>query len=615
MTKWIVPLLAALVVVGFGLFQQAPVQELATSPGAGPAESSIQTPWIAPVTASDPWLGLSLNDFLIEADRALTLLSPETITWLGLADEFGVRNDQLDALSVQADLEYYALVRRILERLGCYNLACESEADRTNARIYTTSLCDALRSQPYADNGYLVSSYMDSYPTCIEWFMTSIHPLGTRRDAEDYLARLSQIPARFVEVQDRLARSEAIGAVPPRFMLEKAVEQLRTTGKTPPKETSFFKTLDDALSDMEGLDRKGRDTLLQDAVRVIGRSVLPAYLRLADHVEKMAARATDDAGVWKERNGAGYYAYCLESQTTTALSAEEIYQLGLKDVARIEAEIQEAAVSLGFPRGVSIPTLYQEVKKRTGVSLGEETIERCQALIDGIGQRVAPGFVRMPTQKIVVVDGGGDMYFSAGTLDGSRPGMFFADTEDPQPIYELPTVTYHEAVPGHGFQSAYAYSADLPPYVTGLSFTSYSEGWALYAERLAWEKGAYTNDTYGNLGRLQDELFRAVRLVVDPGIHARQWTYEQAVQYMSDHTGFDEVYVRDEVERYIVSPGQAVTYKIGMQKLLELRARAQTALGDAFDLAQFHDVVLSHGELPLSILEELVDEYIKEHQG
>jgi len=221
----------------------------------------------------------------------------------------------------------------------------------------------------------------------------------------------------------------------------------------------------------------------------------------------------------------------------------------------------------------------------------------------------------MPTQKLIVVDGGYDTYFSAGTLDGSRPGQFFIPTLMPEPIYDLPTTTYHEAVPGHGFQAAYAYEADIPDYIAGLSFTAFSEGWALYAERLAWEEGAYDENPYGNLGRLQDELFRAARLVLDPGIHAKRWTYEQAVDYMINNTGLEESYVRSEVERYIVTPGQAVTYKIGMLKMIELRDRARTALGTAFNLADFHDVVLGHGELPLDLLERLIDEYIAEHQG
>jgi uncharacterized protein (DUF885 family) len=366
---------------------------------------------------------------------------------------------------------------------------------------------------------------------------------------------------------------------------------------------------------MEGVDAASATALLDRAAAVLETAVLPSYIGLADFVSGMAAPAADDAGVWKQVNGDKYYAYCLRSQTTTDLTADQIYDLGVAEVARIEGEVRTAAAALGLDSTATIPELFGRLSETTGTSLGDDTIARCQAIIDDIGPRVASAFLRMPTQKLIVVDGGYDTYFSAGTLDGSRPGQFFIPTLMPEPIYDLPTTTYHEAVPGHGFQAAYAYEADIPDYIAGLSFTAFSEGWALYAERLAWEEGAYDENPYGNLGRLQDELFRAARLVLDPGIHAKRWTYEQAVDYMINNTGLEESYVRSEVERYIVTPGQAVTYKIGMLKMIELRDRARTALGTAFNLAEFHDVVLGHGELPLDLLERLIDEYIAEHQG
>lgn len=218
----------------------------------------------------------------------------------------------------------------------------------------------------------------------------------------------------------------------------------------------------------------------------------------------------------------------------------------------------------------------------------------------------------MPRQGLVVVSGSANAFYSPGTLDGSRPGLFYAPTEVDTPRHEIPTLTYHEAIPGHHFQIATAHEAEIAIYRSGLSFTAYAEGWALYAERLAWELGAYDNDPAGDLGRLQAEIFRAARLVVDTGIHAHRWTYEQAVEYLLENTGLDEAFVRSEVVRYIVLPGQATAYKIGMLKFLELRERARAALGDVFELAAFHDRVLREGSVPLEILEELVDGYIAE---
>jgi uncharacterized protein (DUF885 family) len=576
--------------------------------------STPQTP--SSVAATDgPWAGLPLGEFLGRAAGELVRLSPETVTFLGLGAQLGMRDDHLDSLTADWEAEYYALEQAIVDHLATYDLARETAEARLNAEIYRASLLNDLAGRTFSDNAYSVSSYMDSYPTYIEWFLTSLHPLETLDNADDYVSRLSEIPARFRELESRLSDSEALSAVPPRFMLEKAVGQICRTGESPVRETSFYTTLESALTAMDSVDATSATALLDRAAAVLETAVLPSYIELADFVSGMAARAADDAGVWKQVNGDEFYAYCLRSQTTTDLTADQIYDLGVAEVTRIEGEIRTAAATLGLDSTATIPELFGRLSETTGTSLGDDTIARCQAIIDDIGPRVASAFLRMPTQKLIVVDGGYDTYFSAGTLDGSRPGQFFIPTLMPEPIYDLPTTTYHEAVPGHGFQAAYAYEADIPDYIAGLSFTAFSEGWALYAERLVWEEGAYDENPYGNLGRLQDELFRAARLVLDPGIHAKRWTYEQAVDYMINNTGLEESYVRSEVERYIVTPGQAVTYKIGMLKMIELRDRAKTALGTAFNLAEFHDVVLGHGELPLDLFERLIDEYIAEHQG
>ncbi len=624
MTRWVLCLLAIAALFGLVFLEQTPAIKTATAPTAkpsvaqapAPAPPASPAPKPQPATAAapaNPWKGMPLQQFLAEADKSLVLLSPETITFYGLAEQLGVRNNHLDPMTVEAEEAYYAQVQKIADQLATYDLSKVSSTERTNAEIYAWHVKDALASKEFANNGYLVSSYMDSYPTYIEWFLTSMHPLTTLADAEDYVSRLSEIPVRFEEVEKRLWLSQELNAVPPRFMLRKAVDQLRLVAETEPAETSYYVTLDEAFASMAGVRKEDQDEILVQAQDTLETYVLPAYENLADYVEEMATRASEDAGVWKQKNGAAYYEYLLRSYTTTTLSADEIFNLGKEEVARIQAEIQTASVALGFAPGLSMPDLFGQLEKKTGSSLGEDTVRRFQALLDDIGPRIASAFARVPTGKIEVADGGSDTYFSPGTPDGSRPGMFFAPTQTPQPIYELPTITYHEGIPGHGFQAAYAYGADLPPYLLGLSFTAYSEGWALYAERLAWELGVYASDPAANLGRLQDELFRAVRLVVDPGIHAKQWTYEQAVEYMVENTGLSEDYVRAEVERYIVSPAQAVTYKVGMLHILELRARAEEKLGPAFKLAEFHDVVLGHGELPLDILDRLVDEYIAQH--
>jgi uncharacterized protein (DUF885 family) len=241
---------------------------------------------------------------------------------------------------------------------------------------------------------------------------------------------------------------------------------------------------------------------------------------------------------------------------------------------------------------------------------GRELLAACRALIEDATTMARPYFLTWPRQSLVVEAGGSIAYFVEAAGNGSRPAVFYAPVDQVRPAYSLRSLVYHETIPGHFLQAATAQEADLPEFLGGVASPAFSEGWALYAEQLAWELGAYQDDPYGNLGRLQEELFRAARLVVDTGIHARRWTFEQAVNYLMETTGLAEDTMRDEVERYIAAPGQAVAYTVGLVKILELRDRARQALGPAFDLAQFHAAVLAYGSVPLPVLEDLVDEFI-----
>jgi uncharacterized protein (DUF885 family) len=441
--------------------------------------------------------------------------------------------------------------------------------------------------------------------------MTSIHPLKTRADAEDYLARLSQIPARFDELLARLLDSESIDALPPRFLLKKAADEIAAIGGTPAEEATLYMTFANAVRAMSDVELDAQETLLVEARRLLVEVVQPAFVELASSVRAMAARATDDAGVWKQSNGEAYYAYLLKTYTTTDLTADEIYDLGLKEIERIRAETRAAAASAGFDPTLSLADLFAQLRAASGEVSGHELLATCRALIEDATTMARPDFAQWPRQSLVVEAGNSTAYFLEGAEDGSRPAVFYAPIEQVRPAYSLRSLVYHETVPGHFLQAATAQEADLPEFLGGVASSAFSEGWAMYAERLAWELGAYRNDLYGNLGRLQEELFRAARLVVDTGIHARRWTTEQAVNYLMETTGLAEDTVRDEVERYIVTPGQAVAYTVGLVKILELRDRARQALGPAFDLARFHAAVLAYGSVPLPILEELVDRFIR----
>jgi len=313
-------------------------------------------------------------------------------------------------------------------------------------------------------------------------------------------------------------------------------------------------------------------------------------------------------------NGAEYYAYLLKRYTTTELTADEIHAIGLAEVERIRSEIQEVAGSLGYDLSRGLPTVFASARRDDDMLTGEAAVAECERLVEAISALVGPAFHRFPRQDLEVVAGDASAFYSPGSLDGSRPGLFYAPSGVLTPRYRLPTLVHHEAIPGHHFQISLAHEIPIPAYRAGLSFTAFSEGWALYAERLAWELGAYDEDPLGNLGRLQDEMFRAARLVVDTGIHAKRWSYQKAVDYMIEVTGLEAGFVQREVSRYITLPGQATAYKIGMLKILELRALAERELGDAFDLADFHDAVLREGSLQLTLLEEQIEAYIDDRR-
>jgi len=614
MSKWLVALAALAVAVGVAVLWLGPSDCAAPDSVAGDAATVASDVVVEPVspTASSDAPPLNLPAYLDQASTEWVMMSTETATFLGLTEELGMRDDGLDPLTEEYDQQILSHIQEMIDTIAAYPVDLLSEESRIITEIYRWYLQDYLDFAPFSDHWYLVGNMFSSYPQDLEWFLTSFHSIETLENAEDYISRLMQIPDRFEELAVALARSEAINAVAPGFILETDVGWLNWIAETPATETNLYLAFEEQVDASESIAPEEKQALLDEATGVLESEVLPAFAQLALTVSDLAERTDDTVGVWKHHNGAAYYEYLLHSYTTADLSADEIHNLGLIEVERIRNEMLNAAEDMGYSRGTSIRELYAQLTEDAGTSIGQETIDRCTELLDSIADLVKPVFGHWPSEELVVVEGYTTAFFSPGALDGSRPGMFFAPTMSEQPNYSLPTVTYHEGIPGHFLQSAFAHEADIPAYLAAASFTGYAEGWALYAERLAWEMGAYDDDPYGNMGRLQDEMLRAARLVVDTGIHAMRWGYEQAVTYMLETTGMPEEFVREEVERYIVLPAQATAYKVGMLKMLELRGRAELALGEAFDLREFHAIVLGHGELPLSILEELVDAYIVE---
>jgi uncharacterized protein (DUF885 family) len=358
----------------------------------------------------------------------------------------------------------------------------------------------------------------------------------------------------------------------------------------------------------------------------VSGQVYPAYRKLIDYFDSVLPKTTTDDGVWKLPEGDAFYAFALRRNTTTTMPPQEVHDLGLREVARIEAEMRAILDANGFPGrpiGEAIDALRKDPKvlfpndeQGRSDALAEysrliaDAIERSKLLFRTV-PKAKVEVRRVPEFKQATSAGA---YYQGASMDGTRPGVFYANMRDLNeiPKWAMPTLAYHEGVPGHHWQIATAQELKgLPQFRKLIPFTAYQEGWALYTEWLAKEAGWYEGDPFGDLGRLQAELFRAVRLVVDTGIHAKRWPRQQAIDYMREKTGMGEKEVTAEIERYIVNPGQACAYKVGMLKIQELRKRSQRELGPKFDQREFHDVVLKNGALPLEILEEQVTEYIQ----
>lgn len=613
MPKWLLPALAVALIAAWLLIPTS--SGVPESTEMSSSTESIQAELPAANTAEPPpQPEQPLGRFLEEASLAMVLRSPETITSLGIGPMVGVRDDQLTPLSMEYEVETVALLDSLLAQLSLYDLASASSEDALSAQVYGWFLQDQLDSYRYSDHDYLVSSFIHSYPDVIERHLTRSHPIRSLANAEDYISRLQQISLRFDELIVRLEASVTIGAIPPAFILQDAAEALQQTGETAADESNFYTTFAHKLQSVPSISDSRKLALEGQVLTALTASVLPAYVELAEAVSSLVERADDSIGVWRHENGDRYYAHQLRKYTTTDLSAEEIHAIGLVEVERVQSEIRQAAAELGLDPEASLTILFDELSQQYGIVTGSDTVVACREIIEQIVPLVQPEFASWPGADIEVIEGGTNAYFTPGTFDGTRPGRFTAPAGREEPLFSLATLTYHEAVPGHGLQTAFAYAADIPNYRAGLGFTAYAEGWALYAERLAWELGAYDSNPVGNLGRLQAELFRAARLVVDTGIHAQRWTMDEAIAYMLENTGLDEAFVRQQVERYIVLPGQATAYKIGMLEIMKLRDQAQEALGDSFTLPGFHEAILGEGDVPLPILPQLVDAYIERTQ-
>jgi uncharacterized protein (DUF885 family) len=465
-------------------------------------------------------------------------------------------------------------------------------------------------------------------------FLINIHKIDNVKDAEAYIARINGVPKLFDQLLVNLQTRADRGVIPPKFVFPLVLDASHKVIQGQPFETSGANSplLDDfskKIGALKDVDQATRDRLLNDAKNALTTSLKPAYEKLIAALQDLEKRATDDAGVWKFSDGGPFYEFALRRTTTTDLTANQIHEIGLKEMARIHGEMTKIKEKVGFKEDLHAFFKFMRDDKQFYLPDTEEGRAKYLAnaveIIDTMKKRLDELFVTKPKADIQVKavekfreSSAGKAFYQQPAPDGSRPGMFYVNLREMHdvPTYELESLAHHEGIPGHHMQIAIAQEfAGIPKFRKfGLRYTAYTEGWGLYSELTPKEIGLY-QDPYSDFGRLSLELWRAGRLVVDTGIHAKRWTRDQAIKYLADNTPNSQADCVDSINRYIVLPSQATAYKIGMLKILELREKAKKQLGSKFDLRQFHEVVLLNGPVPLDVLEQLVDRWIKSKQG
>ncbi len=584
---------------------------------AGLAVASVWF-WFAPV---------GLNNYVNKITLQLATDSPQLLTQLGFIDNtpFDFHSGKLDDQTKAHEDAFLAQLRKARAGLDRYGPAGLSGQELITWKTTAWFFDDLIRQGEFEHSGYRVNQ-ISGVAVQTPQFLTDAHVIKNERSVERYLSRLAEFGRVLREAKVRVEEDRAAGVIPPDFVIDQALVGMRAfiadgAGKNP-----LVTTLPAKLEKIEGLTAAERQAFVTRAEALVASEVIPGYQAMIKLFDDMRPEASHDAGIWRIPDGDRIYAAALQSNTTTNLSADEIHALGVSEVERIELEMMSILDAQGI-QGATLAERIQQLNVEPAQNFPNTDPGRAEmiAYLHQVNDRVmaaAPKFFRtIPPQPLEIVrvpeysqDSSPGGYYNPPALDGSRPGRFYINQKNTadNPKWTLPTLMIHEGAPGHHFQlSAQQLIKGVPMLRKVLPFSAYAEGWALYAERVAKvDMGFYDDDPLGDLGRLQAEMFRAVRLVVDTGMHAKHWTREQSIDYMVAKTGMTEAEVTREIERYVVWPGQATSYKVGQLAMLRMRDEAQQALGSRFDLRAFHEVILMNGSMPLAVLEDVVREWI-----
>ncbi len=548
--------------------------------------------------------------------------SPMFMAQMGIKE----RMDEWDDVSRAAQIKELDIHKANLKEFrSSFDRAKLSEDRQLSYDMMERYLTHQIENDKYWQYGYSFNQMFGAHSR-IPTFLKNQHPISSAEDAENYIKRLDGIKGFLGEIVAQSQASAEAGILPPKFVYEHVLRDGKNITSGAPfddngDESIFLSDFSSKVSKL-GIDDDAKADLVARAKDAMLRSVGPAYASFMDSMRAQEAMATDDDGAWKLPNGGAYYAHRLKRMTTTDMSADEIHDLGLREVDRIHGEMREIMKTVGFDGTLQEFFVHLKTDPKFVYEDSDEGraayIRDAAAMIDTIEGNLAGHFSFKPATKLEVraveafrEKSAGKAFYNRPAMDGSRPGIYYANLYKitDMPKYQMEALAYHEGVPGHHMQFAVTQKLDIPKFQRFSSATAHSEGWGLYSEYLPKEMGYYT-DPYSDFGRLAMELWRAGRLVVDTGLHHKKWTRQEAIDYLLTNTPNPENDCVKAIERYIVMPGQATAYKIGMNKILDLRAMAKEKLGDKFDIREYHDVVLGSGPIPLSILEQQVNRWI-----
>ena len=562
----------------------------------------------AAAPAFDAWVDAFTADWIRADPNAAT----ETQYFSGAEQD--TLDRQLTPVTKQFRANRVAAASKGLAELARFDRAQLDASQKVSADLIQWSLDDVVQGDAFSDFEWTFDQFNGLHVGLVN-FLSQTHPIRNARDIDNYLARLALVSARMDEGIAVAKDAATRGFLMPKFIYTSALGEFERFLANAPRQNVLVTSLDERAAKLPEISVADRAKAVAAAEKIVADSILPAFRRAQALLQAQQALSTEDAGVWRLPGGDRAYAFFLRRMTTTDYTPEQVHELGLKEVARIRAEMDSILRQLGYTTG----TLEERVEKLEATLQPPATpdprpalLARNEAIVRDAEKRAALLFDLRPAAPIVVkreppfTENNAAAHYTLPAKDGTRPGTFW--TPLPGPTYDILTMrttAYHEAVPGHHFQLALQQEMkSLPRFRRDGVFgfiSAHGEGWALYAERLAAESGWYDGDPQGHLGQLSDELFRARRLVTDTGLHVKHWTRQQAIDY-----GMPVA----EVERYVVWPGQACSYKIGQLKILELRAKAQQVLGAKFNLKEFHNVILRTGNVPLDVLETVIDDYI-----